>query len=263
MLLDGSEMDSFADLTHTPQGDVKNEAMFSLLPKFKNLTHTPQGDVKAFPLITTWWSSRFNSPPARGRKPIPVDKDDNQAFGFNSHPARGHNRRAFSALHECGRKRLFCFFNFLRRFSNRARRQSLSLGVRQKHLKRKDKAYETSFGRTAAAANGPAHGGACGAGGAPARRPDAGRPQLLAVPHHAGGQRGQRQVYPDGTDPPPRAGPRRPRAGHRRHLCGQAGCAALPPPRRPGDLGLGHRPCQLLEPFPGAGCLRYAGTYPA
>ena len=31
--------------------------------------------------------------------------------------------------------------------------------------------------------------------------------------------------------------------------------------RRPGDLGLGHRPCQLLEPFPGAGCLRYAGTY--
>lgn len=66
MLLDGSEMDSFADLTHTPQGDVKtriargilmvsdlthtpqgdvkNEAMFSLLPKFKNLTHTPQGD---------------------------------------------------------------------------------------------------------------------------------------------------------------------------------------------------------------------------
>lgn len=45
MLLDGSEMDSFADLTHTPQGDVKNEAMFSLLPKFKNLTHTPQGDV--------------------------------------------------------------------------------------------------------------------------------------------------------------------------------------------------------------------------
>ena len=49
MLLDGSEMDSFADLTHTPQGDVKNEAMFSLLPKFKNLTHTPQGDVKAFP----------------------------------------------------------------------------------------------------------------------------------------------------------------------------------------------------------------------
>ena len=65
MLLDGSEMDSFADLTHTPQGDVKtriargilmvsdlthtpqgdvkNEAMFSLLPKFKNLTHTPQG----------------------------------------------------------------------------------------------------------------------------------------------------------------------------------------------------------------------------
>ena len=53
MLLDGSEMDSFADLTHTPQGDVKNEAMFSLLPKFKNLTHTPQGDVKAFPLIKT------------------------------------------------------------------------------------------------------------------------------------------------------------------------------------------------------------------
>ena len=46
MLLDGSEMDSFADLTHTPQGDVKNEAMFSLLPKFKNLTHTPQGDGK-------------------------------------------------------------------------------------------------------------------------------------------------------------------------------------------------------------------------
>ena len=93
MLLDGSEMDSFADLTHTPQGDVKNEAMFSLLPKFKNLTHTPQGDVKAFPLITTWWSSRFNSPPARGRKPIPVDKDDNQAFGFNSHPARGRKFR--------------------------------------------------------------------------------------------------------------------------------------------------------------------------
>ena len=46
-------------------------------------------------------------------------------------------------------------------------------------------------------------------------------------------------------------------------LCGQAGCAALPPPRRPGDLGVGHRPRQLLEPFPGAGCLRYAGTYPA
>ena len=108
MLLDGSEMDSFADLTHTPQGDVKtriargilmvsdlthtpqgdvkNEAMFSLLPKFKNLTHTPQGDVKAFPLITTWWSSRFNS-----------------------HPARGHNGRAFSALHECGRKGSFAF----------------------------------------------------------------------------------------------------------------------------------------------------------
>lgn len=69
MLLDGSEMDSFADLTHTPQGDVKtriargilmvsdlthtpqgdvkNEAMFSLLPKFKNLTHTPQEDGTA------------------------------------------------------------------------------------------------------------------------------------------------------------------------------------------------------------------------
>ena len=87
MLLDGSEMDSFADLTHTPQGDVKtriargilmvsdlthtpqgdvkNEAMFSLLPKFKNLTHTPQGDV------SLKWSKGlgFNPHPARGRKP--------------------------------------------------------------------------------------------------------------------------------------------------------------------------------------------------
>ena len=51
MLLDGSEMDSFADLTHTPQGDVKNEAMFSLLPKFKNLTHTPQGDTDDRPAL--------------------------------------------------------------------------------------------------------------------------------------------------------------------------------------------------------------------
>ena len=51
MLLDGSEMDSFADLTHTPQGDVKNEAMFSLLPKFKNLTHTPQGDTTEEPFL--------------------------------------------------------------------------------------------------------------------------------------------------------------------------------------------------------------------
>ena len=57
MLLDGSEMDSFADLTHTPQGDVKNEAMFSLLPKFKNLTHTPQGDVKTrFDVSKLIWS---------------------------------------------------------------------------------------------------------------------------------------------------------------------------------------------------------------
>ena len=48
---------------------------------------------------------RFNSHPARGRKKIPVDKDDNQAFGFNSPPARGQtNRRNFSALHRCSRK---------------------------------------------------------------------------------------------------------------------------------------------------------------
>ena len=131
MLLDGSEMDSFADLTHTPQGDVKNEAMFSLLPKFKNLTHPPQGDVNTSRLSKKESSSEpthtpqgddnssmlsssssvtgINSHPARGRKPIPVDKDDNQAFGFNSHPARGHNGRAFSALHECGRKGSFAF----------------------------------------------------------------------------------------------------------------------------------------------------------
>ena len=102
MLLDGSEMDSFADLTHTPQGDVK-----------------------AFPLITTWWSSRFNSPPARGRKPIPVDKDDNQAFGFNSHPARGHRRPPRFTAQFCAAKRGGCFFvkfwavpDFFRNFSN-------------------------------------------------------------------------------------------------------------------------------------------------
>ena len=90
MLLDGSEMDSFADLTHTPQGDVKtriargilmvsdlthtpqgdvkNEAMFSLLPKFKNLTHTPQGDVSLKWPKFFLFGLGFNPHPARGRK---------------------------------------------------------------------------------------------------------------------------------------------------------------------------------------------------
>lgn len=75
MLLDGSEMDSFADLTHTPQGDVKNEAMFSLLPKFKNLTHTPQGDVSLKWPKFFLFGLGFNPHPARGRKGIPFDYD--------------------------------------------------------------------------------------------------------------------------------------------------------------------------------------------
>lgn len=97
MLLDGSEMDSFADLTHTPQGDVKtriargilmvsdlthtpqgdvkNEAMFSLLPKFKNLTHTPQGDVSLKWPKFFLLGLGFNPHPARGRKGIPFDYD--------------------------------------------------------------------------------------------------------------------------------------------------------------------------------------------
>ena len=52
-------------------------------------------------------------------------------------------------------EKFLLFFYLLRRLSNRAWQQSLSLSVRQKHLKRKDKAYETSFGRTAAAATVP------------------------------------------------------------------------------------------------------------
>lgn len=75
MLPDGSEMDSFADLTHTPQGDVKNEAMFSLLPKFKNLTHTPQGDVSLKWPKFFLFGLGFNPHPARGRKGIPFDYD--------------------------------------------------------------------------------------------------------------------------------------------------------------------------------------------
>ena len=157
---DGSGMDSFADLTHTPQGDGsqlnadpvglvvaanqltprKGTENFSEYYREENqvdLTHTPQGDDNSSILSSSSSVTGINSHPARGRKPIPVDKDDNQAFGFNSHPARGHNRRAFSALHNCGRKGSFAFLKFLCCFSNRARRQSLSLSVRQKHLKRK------------------------------------------------------------------------------------------------------------------------------
>lgn len=68
-------------------------------------THTPQGDGNSCAHNIAIIIIRFNSPLARGRKPIPVDKDDNQAFGFNSHPARGQtNRRNFSALHRCSRK---------------------------------------------------------------------------------------------------------------------------------------------------------------
>ena len=88
MLLDGSEMDSFADLTHTPQGDVKNEAMFSLLPKFKNLTHTPQGDVKARIARGILMVSDLTHTP-QGDVSLKWPKFFLFGLGFNPHPARG------------------------------------------------------------------------------------------------------------------------------------------------------------------------------
>ena len=50
MLLDGSEMDSFADLTHTPQGDVKTRIARGIL-MVSDLTHTPQGDTTEGPFL--------------------------------------------------------------------------------------------------------------------------------------------------------------------------------------------------------------------
>ena len=89
MLLDGSEMDSFADLTHTPQGDVKNEAMFSLLPKFKNLTHTPQGDVKNEAMFSLLPKFKNLTHTPQGDVSLKWPKFFLFGLGFNPHPARG------------------------------------------------------------------------------------------------------------------------------------------------------------------------------
>lgn len=99
------------DLTHTPQGDGDNLPNVSS-SNSEDLTHTPQGDDNSSMLSSSSSVTGINSHPARGRKPIPVDKDDNQAFGFNSHPARGHNRRTFSAPHRRGRKGPSAFLFF-------------------------------------------------------------------------------------------------------------------------------------------------------
>ena len=74
MLLDGSEMDSFADLTHTPQGDVKTRIARGIL-MVSDLTHTPQGDVSLNWPKFFLFGLGLNPPPARGRKGSPFDYD--------------------------------------------------------------------------------------------------------------------------------------------------------------------------------------------
>ena len=74
MLLDGSEMDSFADLTHTPPGDVKTLIARGIL-MVSDLTHTPQGDVSLKWPKFFLFGLGFNPHPARGRKGIPFDYD--------------------------------------------------------------------------------------------------------------------------------------------------------------------------------------------
>lgn len=100
------------DSTHTPQGDVKNEAMFSLLPKFKNLTHTPQGDVSLKWPKFFLFGLGFNPHPARGRKILPCS-DFSPSSAIQLTPRKGTQRKSLFCFARMRQKRLFCFFKNL------------------------------------------------------------------------------------------------------------------------------------------------------
>ena len=87
MLLDGSEMDSFADLTHTPQGDVKTRIARGIL-MVSDLTHTPQGDVKTRIARGILMVSDLTHTP-QGDVSLKWPKFFLFGLGFNPHPARG------------------------------------------------------------------------------------------------------------------------------------------------------------------------------
>ena len=89
-------MCSFAETTHTPQGDG-NTIGTAGSGAVKETTHTPQGDGNT-PLPAVRRTNRRNNPhPARGRKPSKRDRRPEQAETTHTPQGDGNSKIAYFA----------------------------------------------------------------------------------------------------------------------------------------------------------------------